>query len=71
MMDKKSSHVTFPYKIYDALHDLPPFVQFKNVKNTHEEVLLLVLKVKLLYGCFSRFLNCPNGTKIAQRILMK
>ena len=22
-----------------------------------------LLKVKLLHGCFSRFLNCTNGTK--------
>ena len=36
----------------------------KNVKNTHEGVLLLVLKVTLLHGCFSRFLNCTNGTKL-------
>ena len=44
---------------------------FKNVKNTHGGVLLLVklqttptlLKVTLLHGCFSRFLNCTNGTK--------
>ena len=44
----------------------------KNVKNTHGGVLLLVklqakpatlLKVTLLHGCFSRFLNCTNGTK--------
>ena len=40
----------------------------KNVKNTHGGVLLLVkpatlLKVTLLRGCFSRFLNCANGTK--------
>ena len=45
---------------------------FKNVKNTHGIVLLLVklqaeacnlLKVTLLLGCFSRFLNCTNVTK--------
>ena len=40
---------------------------FKSVKNTHGGVLLLVpvtlLKVTLLHGCFSRFLNCTNGTK--------
>ena len=46
---------------------------FKNVKNTHGGVLLLVklqpkkratlLKVTLLHGCFSRFLNCTNDTK--------
>ena len=39
----------------------------KFVKNTHGGVLLLVaatlLKVPLLHGCFSRFLNCTNGTK--------
>ena len=35
----------------------------KNVKNTHGRVLLLVLKVTFLYGCFSRFLNCTNGIK--------
>ena len=33
----------------------------KNVKNTHGGVLLL--KVTLLRVCFSRFLNCTNGTK--------
>ena len=41
----------------------------KNMKNTREGVLLLVklqvdlLKVTLLCGCFSHFLNCTNGTK--------
>ena len=40
----------------------------KIVKNTHKGVLLLVkwqalLKVALLHGCFSRFLNCTNDTK--------
>ena len=42
----------------------------KNVKNTHGGVLLLVklqasLKVTLLHGCFSRFLNCTNDTNRA------
>ena len=32
-----------------ALRDLVPFVQFK--------------KLALLHGCFSRILNCANGTK--------
>ena len=42
---------------------------FKNVKNTHGGVLLLVLwsatllKVRLLHGCFTRFLNCKDDTK--------
>ena len=59
--------------ICDALRDLVPFVQFKKLEYTHEGVLLLVklhaksfttlLKVTLLHGCFSRFLNCTNGTK--------
>ena len=37
----------------------------KNVKNTHGGVLILVklLKLTLLQGCFSRFLYCANGTK--------
>ena len=45
---------------------------FKNMKNTHGVVLLLVklepksltlIKVTLLHGCFSRFLNCTYDTK--------
>ena len=43
--------------IYDTLRHLIPFAQFKNVKNTHGAVLTL------LHECFSRFLNCKNGTK--------
>ena len=39
----------------------------KNVKNTHGGVLILVklqaVKLTLLHGCISRFLNCRNGTK--------
>ena len=37
---------------------------FKNVKNTHGGVLLLVLKVKT--RCFSRVLNCTNDTKFCK-----
>ena len=33
------------------------------MKNTHGGMLLLVLKVTLFHGCFSRFLNCMNSTK--------
>ena len=36
---------------------------FKNMKNTHGGVLTL-LKVALLHGCFSCFLNCANDTKL-------
>ena len=35
----------------------------KNVKNTHGGVLISVLKLTLLHGCFSHFLNCTNGGK--------
>ena len=44
----------------------------KNTKSTKRGLLLLVklqaldatlLKVRLLHGCFSRFLNCANRTK--------
>ena len=51
--------------IWYHLHNL------KNLKNTHGGVLILVklqakvtlLKLTLLHGCFSCFLNCANGTK--------
>ena len=46
------------------------FYNLKNIKNNHGGVFLLVklqlvtlLKAVLLHGCFSRFLNCANGTK--------
>ena len=48
--------------ICDELRDLVAFVQFKNVKNTHGGVLLLVLLV-LLHGWFLRSLICTNGTR--------
>ena len=66
---KKRNIVSISCKICDLLHDLVPFVQFKKRENTHGGVLLLDLKpatlqkVALVYGCFSRFLNCANGTK--------
>ena len=46
--------------IWYHLHNL------KNVKNIHGGVVLLVksLKLALLYGCFSHFLDCTNGTKL-------
>lgn len=46
------------------------FYKLKNEENNHEGVLFLVklhattlLKVTLLYGFFSRFWSCINGTK--------
>ena len=41
--------------VWYHLHNL------ENLKNTHGGVLLLVT---LLHGCFSRFLNGVNGTKL-------
>ena len=60
--------------ILDALHELVPFLQFKNMKNTHWGVLLSVkpatlLKITLLHGCFSRYLNFTNGTKLLKTYL--
>ena len=52
------------YYLYDdALRDL---YNLKNVKNTHGWRLkpATLLKVILLYRCFSRFLNCKNSTKL-------
>ena len=58
--------------IYVMLLDLIPFVQFKNLKNTHGGVLLLVklqtsacnfTKSNAPPRVFSRFLNCTNGIK--------
>ena len=42
-------HCTIWYHLYNLT----------NVKNTNGGVLLLV-KVALFHGCFSRFLNCTN-----------
>ena len=48
-----------------ALRDLVQFVQFK--KHPWRSVTFsqpaTLLKVTLLHGCFSRFLNCAHGTK--------
>ena len=59
--------------ICDALSDLVPFIQFKKREKhpwrsaTFIKVAGLktatLIKVVLLHGCFSRFLNCTNGTK--------
>ena len=59
--------------IYAAFRDLMPCVQFKKRgKHPWRSVTLskvagfkssTLLKVTLFHGCFSRFLNCTNGTK--------
>ena len=55
-----------------ALRDLVPFVQFKKREKhpwrsvNFSKISLkpaTLLKLALLHGCFSRFLNCTNGTK--------
>ena len=43
----------------DALRDLVPFEQFKK----REKHPWRSAKLTLVRGCFSRFLNCTNGTK--------
>ena len=57
----------------DALHDLVPFVRFKKrEKHPWKNVVFgkvagfwpaTLPKVTFLHGCFSRFLNCTNGTR--------
>ena len=53
---------------WDALHELVPFVQFKKRerhpwRNVTFSKVAGWLKVTLLHGSFSRFLNCTDGTK--------
>ena len=53
-------YVKYRY-IGEALRNLVPFVQFKNIENTHKGPVTFskktatLLKVTLLHGCFSRF----------------
>ena len=52
----------------DALRNLVPFVRFKKreklpQRNVNFSKVTTLLKLTLLHGCFSRFLNCTNGTK--------
>ena len=59
--------------ICDALRDMVPFVQFKKCEKHPKRSLTFskvasyksanLLKVTLLHGRFSRFLNCTNDTK--------
>ena len=51
--------------ICDVLRDLLPFLRFKKrEKHSRGVKLQALLKVRLLHGCFSRFLNCKNGIKL-------
>ena len=52
----------------DPLHDLVPFVQFKKREkhpwgSVNFSKVAGLLKLTLLHGCLSPFLNCSNGTK--------
>ena len=59
--------------IYDILHDLVPYLQFRKCEKhqwrgiTFSKVAgfwpATLRKVTLLHGCFSSFSNCANGTK--------
>ena len=51
------------YEICDALRYLVPFVQFKKREKHPWRSVTFILKVTLLRGCFSRFLNCTSGIK--------
>ena len=45
------------------LRDLVQLLQFKKREKHPWRSVTLKLKVALLHGCFSCFLNCTNGTK--------
>ena len=57
---QKACESSLSKDIRGALRDLVAFVQFKkrekHLKNT-------LLKLTLLHGCLSHFLNCTNATK--------
>ena len=42
IMLEKTFSIVFFFNIYDALHDLVPFVQFKKRENIHGRVFLLI-----------------------------
>ena len=53
--------------MYDALRNCLPFLQVKKRERhlwSSVTFTTTVLKVALLHGCFLRFLNCTNGTKL-------
>ena len=58
-----------------VLRDLVLFVQFQKhekhpwMSDTFSKVATL-LKVTLLHGCFSRFSNCTNSTKLRNALYM-
>ena len=50
--------------------DLVSFVQFKK-REKHPWWSVTFNKATLLHGCFSRFQNCTNGTKICAKQLLQ
>ena len=62
-MHKTLELINSTMSICVALCNLLPFVHLKNMKNIYGGRLLLVPKVNLLHGYFSRSLNCVNGKK--------
>ena len=61
-LHKLSSVTHTSNKVCGALRDLIPRAQLK--KREKHPWRSVTLKVTLLHGCFSRFLNCTNGTKL-------
>ena len=58
--------VVLEYNICNPLRDLVQFLKFKK-RGKHPRRSLTfskLIKVALLHGCFSRFLNCASGTKL-------
>ena len=61
-------HWLYSRAFVDALRDLVPFVEFKECEKhpwgSNAFRLAILLKLMVLHGCFSRFLNCTNDTKL-------
>ena len=60
----------------DALRGLVPFAQFKKHKknpwkNVSFSKVATLLKLTPFHGCFSRFLDCTNGTKLCNASQME
>ena len=54
--------------IQDPFHDLVPFVQFKNMKNTYGGASILTYKwyqitQRIAYICYSKFMQLSIATK--------
>ena len=66
LLTKFASHRKNWITICDALCDLVLFIHFtKREKHSWKKPATL-LKVRPLHGCFPRFLDCTNGTKLCK-----